>query len=136
MRLATRLVALAVLPLSAAGADSDVRANYLLACRGCHLADGSGVPPEVPSLKNTLSQFAVSPEGRNYLVRVPGASQSRLNDAQLAEVINWILTEFNADTLPDEFQPFTASEVTLARKQILADPVKLRSSLAEASAIE
>jgi mono/diheme cytochrome c family protein len=136
MRLATLLVALAVLPLSAAGADIEVRANYLLACRGCHLADGSGVPPEVPSLKNTLSQFTVSPEGRNYLVRVPGASQSRLNDAQLAEVINWVLTEFNADTLPDEFQPFTASEVTLARKQILADPVKLRSRLAEASAIE
>ncbi len=136
MRLATLLVALAVLPLSAAGADREVRANYLLACRGCHLADGSGVPPEVPSLKNTLSQFTVSPEGRNYLVRVPGASQSRLNDAQLAEVINWVLTEFNADTLPDEFQPFTASEVTLARKQILADPVKLRSRLAEASAIE
>ena len=136
MRLAMLLVILAALPLSAAGADEDVRSNYLLACRGCHLADGSGVPPEVPSLQNTLSQFAASPEGRNYLVRVPGASQSRLNDAQLAEVINWVLTEFNADTLPNDFQPFTATEVTSARKQILADPVKLRSSLAERSAIE
>jgi hypothetical protein len=136
MRLATLLVALVALPLSAVGADEEVRSNYLLACRGCHLADGSGVPPEVPSLRNTLSQFATSPEGRNYLVRVPGASQSRLNDAQLAEVINWVLTEFNADTLPNEFQPFTATEVTSARKQILADPVKLRLSLAEGSSAE
>jgi mono/diheme cytochrome c family protein len=136
MRLATLLVALVALPLSAVGADEEVRSNYLLACRGCHLADGSGVPPEVPSLRNTLSQFATSPEGRNYLVRVPGASQSRLNDAQLAEVINWVLTEFNADTLPNDFQPFTATEVTSARKQILADPVKLRLSLAEGSSAE
>ena len=136
MRLATLLVALVALPLSAVGADEVVRSNYLLACRGCHLADGSGVPPEVPSLRNALSQFATSPEGRNYLVRVPGASQSRLNDAQLAEVINWVLTEFNADTLPNDFQPFTATEVTSARKQILADPVKLRLSLAEGSSAE
>jgi len=136
MRLATLLLVLVALPLPAASADEEVRANYLLACRGCHLADGSGVPPEVPSLKNTLSQFTASPEGRSYLVRVPGASQSRLNDAQLAEVINWVLTEFNADTLPDAFVPFTASEVTLARKQILADPVRLRLSLAEGSALE
>ena len=140
MRLATllviRLAVLAALPLAAVGANEEVRSNYLLACRGCHLADGSGVPPEVPSLQNTLSQFATSPEGRDYLVRVPGASQSRLNDAQLAEVINWVLTEFNADTLPNDFQPFTATEVTSARKQILADPVKLRSSLVERSAIE
>jgi len=136
MRIALLLVVLALSALPAAAADEEVRANYLLACRGCHLADGSGVPPEVPSLQNTLGQFATNPEGRDYLVRVPGASQSRLNDAQLAEVINWVLTEFNVDTLPNDFQPFTATEVTLARKQILADPVKLRSSLVEPSAIE
>lgn len=136
MRTAILLAVLASLSLPAAATDEEVRANYLLACRGCHLADGSGVPPEVPSLQNTLGQFATSPEGRDYLVRVPGASQSRLNDAQLAEVINWVLTEFNVDTLPNDFEPFTATEVTSARKQILADPVKLRSSLVERSAIE
>lgn len=136
MRTAILLAVLASLSLPAAATDEEVRANYLLACRGCHLADGSGVPPEVPSLQNTLGQFATSPEGRDYLVRVPGASQSRLNDAQLAEVINWVLTEFNVDTLPNDFQPFTTIEVTSARKQILADPVKLRSSLVERSLIE
>jgi mono/diheme cytochrome c family protein len=103
-----------------------VRANYLLACRGCHLADGSGVPPEVPSLRNTLGPLAATAEGRDYLVRVPAVLQSRLSDARLAEVLNWVLTEFNADTLPGDFKPLTASEVAAARKQILADPIGYR----------
>jgi hypothetical protein len=116
---------LAMMPLSATAAD-DVRANYLLACRGCHLADGSGVPPEVPSLRNTLGPLAATAEGRDYLVRVPAVLQSRLSDARLAEVLNWVLTEFNADTLPGDFKPLTASEVAAARKQILADPIGYR----------
>ena len=39
-----------------AGAEplTDVRANYLFSCRGCHLADGRGVPPDVPTLRDTL----------------------------------------------------------------------------------
>ncbi len=72
------LLALVATPLATAHADDRVRANYLLACRGCHLVDGSGVPPEVPSLRNTLGQFLSSKEGRGYLVRVPGVGLSRL----------------------------------------------------------
>ena len=119
------LLLLAALPLSAA-ADYDVRANYLLACRGCHLADGSGVPPEVPSLRNTLGPLTATAEGRDYLVRVPAVLQSRLSDVKLAEVLNWVLTEFNADTLPRDFKPLTVSEVTAARTQVLADPIGYR----------
>ncbi len=121
------LLLLSVLPLSAA-ADDDVRANYLLACRGCHLADGSGVPPEVPSLRDTLGPLAATAEGRDYLVRVPAVLQSRLSDAKLAEVLNYVLTEFNADTLPRNFEPLTVGEVTAARTQILADPIGYRQA--------
>jgi cytochrome c553 len=119
------LLALA-LPMPAAAADDDVRANYLLACRGCHLADGSGVPPEVPSLRNTLGPLAAHADGRSYLVRVPAVLQSRLSDEKLAQVLNWVLTEFNAETLPVDFRPLTTAEVTAARKQVLADPVGYR----------
>ena len=125
------LLALVVLPLSAAQAEERVRANYLLACRGCHLVDGSSVPPEVPSLRDTLGRFVTSKEGRGYLVRVPGVAQSRLNDEELAEVINWILTEFNAAGLPKDFRPFTAKEVAAVRGDILADPVGYRGKLVE-----
>jgi hypothetical protein len=117
---------LAALPLPATAADDEVRANYLLACRGCHLADGSGVPPEVPTLRNTLGPLAASAEGRDYLVRVPAVLQSRLSDEKLTEVLNWVLAEFNADTLPEDFKPLTTREVTAARKQVLADPIGYR----------
>jgi mono/diheme cytochrome c family protein len=136
MRRLALVFVLVALPASAAHADEAVRANYLLACRGCHLADGSGVPPDVPSLRNTLGQFASSPAGRQYLVRVPGVLQSRLNDEQLAAVINWVLTEFNADTLPSDFRPLSANEVGEARKQILANPVEYRDKLVRDSAVE
>jgi mono/diheme cytochrome c family protein len=128
MRLAL-LLALIAVPLAAAQAEDRVRANYLLACRGCHLVDGSGVPPEVPSLRGTLGLFTTSKEGRGYLVRVPGVAQSRLNDEELAEVINWVLAEFNASSLPAGFRPFTAREVAAVRGDILADPVGYRGEL-------
>lgn len=126
MRFLLPLLLLAAMPPSAAAADDAVRANYLLACRGCHLADGAGVPPEVPSLRNTLGPLAASAEGRRYIVRVPGVLQSRLSDEKLTEVLNWVLTEFNADTLPKNFKPLTTREVTASRKQILADPIGYR----------
>ena len=125
-----------VLPLLAIADDSKVRNNYLFACRGCHLADGSGVPPNVPSLRNTLGQFTGSDEGRSYLVRVPGVLQSRLKDRQLAEVINWVLTEFNSETLPPDFRPFTQAEVAELRKNILADPASMRERLLAESSLE
>ena len=118
---------LALLPLTGVLADDeDARTNYLLACRGCHLADGSGVPPEVPSLRNTLGSIAGTREGRDYLVRVPAVLQSRLDNEQLANVLNWVLSEFNSDTLPQNFRPFSAREVAKPRKQILADPIRYR----------
>ena len=126
MRAAGLVLFVLAVPIAAAAADDDVRANYLLACRGCHLADGSGVPPEVPSLRNTLGPLAASAEGRDYLVRVPAVLQSRLSNEKLAEVLNWVLTEFNAETLPVDFRPLTTAEVTAARKQILADPIGYR----------
>ena len=86
-------------------------------------------PPEVPSLRDTMGLFTTSKQGRAYLVRVPGVAQSRLNDEELAEVINWVLTEFNAASLPENFRPFTAKEVAAVRGDILADPVGYRGEL-------
>lgn len=131
MRLAVLVLATACLLSSHALADDAVRANYLLACRGCHLEDGRGVPPEVPSLRETLGPFVSTPAGRSYLVRVPGVAQSRLDDQQLADVINWVLREFNAARLPEDFSPFSASEVAAARAQELADPIAHRARLVE-----
>ena len=102
------------------------RTNYLLYCSGCHLPSGIGNPPNVPTLHDELGRMLVVEEMRPYLVQVPGSSQTPLTDADLAAVVNWMLYEFNADTLPEDFRPITVEEVTEARKTILADPLKYR----------
>jgi mono/diheme cytochrome c family protein len=108
---------------------ADPHTNYLLYCRGCHLADGTGVQDAVPSLVNTLGQFAASPEGREYLVRVPGVSQTPMSDEQLAAVLNWVMTEFNNDVLPQDHRPYTAEEVRKARTKVLEDPLRTRAAI-------
>jgi hypothetical protein len=125
-RVAVLAVTLMFLPLLS---KADPRADYLLHCGGCHLPDASGVPPSVPSLSNTLGRIVASPEGRDYIVRVPGASQTPLSDEQLAAVMTWVLLTFNKETLPDDFVPLSAREVGKSRSQVLADPQKMRETL-------
>ncbi len=102
------------------------RTNYLLYCSGCHLPSGVGNPPNVPTLHDELGRMMAVEEMRAYLVQVPGSSQTPLTDADLAAVVNWILQEFNAETLPEGFRPITTGEVSAARQTILADPLKYR----------
>jgi hypothetical protein len=104
------------------------RINYLLYCTGCHGTTGEGSHPNVPTLVNELGRMMQVPEMRDYLVQIPGASSAPIDDSQLTDVINWILTEFNADTLPPNFKPLSEAEVTAARKNVLADPLKYRIS--------
>lgn len=111
----------------ASAASADPKTDYLLYCRGCHLENGAGVPPDVPSLHNTLGRLLASPAGRAYIVRVPGVAQTPMDDARLAAVLNWVLLEFNAATLPETFLPYSASEVGDARRDTLDDPLKLRA---------
>ena len=113
---------------SAAAAD-DPHADYLLYCRGCHLHTGDAVPAaNVPSLK-ALGPLLESDEGREYIIRVPGVSQTPMSDRQVAAVLNWVAANFNADSLPAHFKPFTAEEVGKARKKVLPDPLKAREQI-------
>lgn len=115
--------------LLAMPAFADPETDYLLHCSGCHLPDGRSVPPDVPTLQDEIGRIVALPEGRNYIVRVPGAAQTPLNNKDLAAVLNWVLTEFNATTLPADFEPLTENEVRDARKDVLADPLKMRASI-------
>jgi len=110
-------------------AGADPRSDYLMHCAGCHLADGSGLPPEVPSLAGPLGRIVSSPAGRDYVARVPGAAQAPLSDEALAAVLNWLLLEFNRATLPVNFQALRPGEVARSRARVLADPLRLRNEL-------
>jgi hypothetical protein len=117
---------------AAACADDDAvtHTDYMLRCQGCHLPDGSGYPGKVPDLRQTLPRFLSSSEGRAFVLRVPGASLSILDDARLARVYNWMVREFVPGDLSAGFQPFTAQEVGPLRRQPLADVQSMRTPIA------
>ena len=106
------------------------RVDYLLHCSGCHRPDGAGAPPEVPSLLGPIGAIVATSAGRDYLARVPEVAQSPLNDDDLARLLNWVLWEFSASTLPGGFRPLDAAEVGVSRTRVLADPLRARAAIA------
>ncbi len=121
-----------VLLLAGFSVHADPKSNYMIHCMGCHLENGKGMPPDVPEFNNELGLMVSSERGRSYLARVPGAAQSPITDRQLAEVMNWMLDKYSAETLPAGFKPYTADEVAEYRKQVLLNPVAERQALLNA----
>lgn len=108
-----------------------VRADYVLQCAGCHRVDGRGSNPHgIPDFRQSVGAFVHLPAGREYLIRVPGAAHSQLSNAELAAVLNWVLTEFSAAQLPADFAPYTEAEVAVARPRRYDDVVPVRHDLA------
>nr|WP_230877912.1 cytochrome c [Burkholderia cenocepacia] len=108
------------------------RQHWVLNCMGCHTATGGGIPGKVPPLANSLGYFTHVPAGREYVMRVPGASNSALSDRELADVLNWVLTTMNRDALPRDFKPYTAAEVAAHRRPALSDVATERAGLVRA----
>ena len=119
-------LSLLITVLPGAAYSATARINYLLHCSGCHLPGGQGNPPNVPTLHRELGRMIGVAAMRTYLVRVPGSAYSSLSDEELTDVANWILEEFNAETLPADFVPLSTTEVTLARQQSLSDLLRYR----------
>jgi mono/diheme cytochrome c family protein len=109
-----------------AGVDNPQRAwqHWTLNCQGCHRQDGTGTDGTAPSLAGTVARFLSVPGGREYLGRVPGVATSPLSNADLAEVVNWMLWRFDKEHLPANFQPFTAAEMG----QLRSAPLRLEAS--------
>jgi mono/diheme cytochrome c family protein len=109
-----------------AGVDNPQRAwqHWTLNCQGCHRPDGTGSAGTAPSLAGTVARFLSVPGGREYLGRVPGVATSPLSNADLSEVLNWMLWRFDKEHLPANFQPFTAGEIG----QLRGAPLRLEAS--------
>jgi mono/diheme cytochrome c family protein len=118
----------------AAPAAADPRLDYMLHCRGCHGPDGGGAPGAAPTFRERLGRFLALPEGRAYLVRVPGTAQSELDDARTAALLNWMLAEFSPAAVPADFTPYEAAEVARLRAKALLDPAAERRRLLHALA--
>lgn len=102
---------------------------YMLHCQGCHLPDGSGFPDRIPNMKDFVGNFLNVEGGKAYLVQVPGSATSPMKDSELALVLNWILARFSAEQLPENYQPYTAEEVTKYRSINEPDVILRRAEL-------
>ena len=103
------------------GDDARAHQNYLLHCMGCHGEAGRGLEGQVPSMHGTLAMLSRTPEGRYYVLRVPGVTQSTLSDEDLAEVLNWSIRTFSDAAPSKSVPPFSPQEISVARKQPLLD---------------
>ncbi|MDJ0852713.1 MAG: hypothetical protein QNK04_30455 [Myxococcota bacterium] len=119
------LVLAAVAPSAARAGSPHV--DYMLECQGCHLPDGAGSPGAVPDLRASLPVLVGTPDGRSYLVRVPGSASSPLSDAALAAVLNWMVANFAAGV--EGFEPFSEQEVASQRGRPLLHVEALRERL-------
>jgi hypothetical protein len=130
-----RVLVLFLLLLVISTAHSEVinttraKINYTINCQGCHLRDGSGMPDAIPRMTGYIGNFLKVPGGREFLVRVPGSANAPLNNNELAETLNWMLTTFDSVGTKNNFVPFTPEEVKQLRKNPLIDVVAARTEL-------
>jgi hypothetical protein len=126
-------LALYAATLSAAWAYQPL-VNYQLRCMGCHLADGSGQPGRVPSIRRSLVLFSTSTAGRDYVVRVPGVAQSPLSDADTAALLNWMARNLSDLKMPASFADYSEAEVHGLRSRPLVQVSTVRAQLMKAAA--
>lgn len=113
---------LTILLASAAMASERQRISFLLHCSGCHQPDGSGSPDSgIPDMRGSIGHYLRLPEGRAYLVQVPGTSQSSLNDKDTATLLNWMVNTLGGKEVPAGFLPYTQEEVSRLRGNPLDD---------------
>jgi mono/diheme cytochrome c family protein len=110
------------------------RVNFQLNCMGCHLADGSGEPGRVPSLRRSLLLLSSLPSGRDYIIRVPGVAQSPLSNEETAALLNWMARNLSDRQPAPGFVDYSAAEIERARARPLAQVGETRARLMKAAA--
>lgn len=109
---------------------AQARTDYMLKCQGCHQPDGSGNVVNTPQIKNEVSRFLDVEGGRAFLGRVPGVAGADLDDARLAQLLNWTLYRFDLEHLPEGFEPYTPAEIGRLRSHPLRlERAEMRAAL-------
>lgn len=95
---------------------AQARSDYVENCGGCHGIGGDSAPALLPVLRDRIGYFLCTPEARAYLVRLPNVAHSRITDnAQLADLLNYVVFDLGGASAPDTAAPFTAAEVARER---------------------
>jgi hypothetical protein len=130
LALAALLAACAAIPAKA----YEPAVNFQLNCMGCHLADGSGEPGRVPSLRRSLVLLSSRPAGRDYIIRVPGVAQSPLSNEEIAALLNWMVRNLSDLAPPPDFRGYSAAEIGRSRPHPLTRLGETRTRLMRAAA--
>ncbi|WP_353230320.1 cytochrome C [Novosphingobium sp.] len=110
--------------------DAQAHVDYMLKCQGCHRPDGSGDDRSNPPLRGVVARFLSVPGGREFLGRVPGVATTNLDDARLANLLNWTLYRFDTAHVPAHFRPYTPAELGQLRQiPLRLDRVETRTRL-------
>ncbi|WP_374574438.1 cytochrome c [Phenylobacterium sp.] len=116
------LAVAAVLGLAALAAGSahaqtrSPKSQFLERCGGCHGLEGKSVSNLVPDLKDQVGYFMCTPDGRAYLGRLPNVAFSQVSDAELAEILNYVVFTVGGSSAPPHAKPYTAAEAGRLRK--------------------
>ncbi len=109
-------------PQSVMTDPNQARIDYVENCGGCHGVAGDTVPAHLPELAGRVGWFMCTPEARAYLIRLPNVAHSRIKDnAELADLMNYVVFVLGKGTAPAGTAPFTADEVARERKLALTN---------------
>ena len=127
---------LVLMAIAASGAPveaaDDGRYLYTLHCSGCHVRDGSGSEEgRIPRIAGTVGHFQKVPEGRRFILQVPGVMNSGLADSEVASLMNWLVPHFAGASQEGAFAPYTSDEVRAARQSRPDDIFAARRAVAE-----
>lgn len=121
------MLATAAIAEPVADGPQKARTNYILYCSGCHGLNGKGTAEGgVPGFPNSVGYIASLESGRDYILQVPGVVNTRMSDAETAEVLNYILNEWAGGEAPD----FSAQEVSQRRTRPARNVVVFRREIA------
>jgi mono/diheme cytochrome c family protein len=127
MRCPLVFILAAGLALPSGASERSPQVLYMLNCQGCHLPDGRGMDGKVPDMRGMLGKFQTVEGGRQFIVRVPGTANSKLDDNDVARLLNWLVPAMGPRE--DGFRPYDAGEVHELRSNRLTDVAGMRSRL-------
>ena len=137
------LIAVVAAPLAAAAPSlsqpaqaTRAQTHYLVGCAGCHGIQGRSETRVVPQLRDRVGYFLCTDEGRGFAVRLPNVAFADANDAELADMMNFVMFGLGGESSRGA-RPYTAAEVAelrarpLVRDQLLATRKSVIANLPE-----
>ncbi|PEQ12876.1 hypothetical protein B2G71_08490 [Novosphingobium sp. PC22D] len=104
------------------------RSDYMEYCAGCHGVNGKSAPALVPELRGRVGYFMCTKSGRDYLVQLPNVAHAPIpGEAELANLLNYVVFVLGDGSAPDGTRPFTPREVGKLR----LNPIQNRSLVGE-----